>query len=416
MKKIITIAIIVLILIGVGVGMFFFLNADSSENGTPREGNFFGSLFGGGDGGSRNVIDDDLINNDDSPVIDGNIAQSGTSLQQLTNTPIAAAVIVAGSNASATPTIRYIDRLTGNILGIDLRDLDRSRFSNTTILGVREGVWSNDGNNVVLRYLDNSDVIRSFAGEVSTTSVPVGNETELPLAGGFLDNDLPAIVTSPDGNRILYLQFARRGVAGYRASFNGDNRVKVFESEFSEWIMQWINDSTISLTTKASGLFPGFLYFVNTSNGDFKKVLGDINGLTTNANKDGSKILYSESSDGKFTTHVFTPKTNASEQVTISTLPEKCVWSNTNSSVVYCGVPTTVASANYPDQWYQGIISFSDEIWRYDIEGNIGERIASPTVATQRGIDLINPLVSLGDDYLIFTNKKDSTLWSLRLQ
>ena len=54
---------------------------------------------------------------------------------------------------------------------------------------------------------------------------------------------------------------------------------------------------------------------------------------------------------------------------TLETLPEKCVWSKADASIFYCAVPENIPADNiYPDVWYQGLMSFSDAIWKVNIK------------------------------------------------
>jgi hypothetical protein len=58
-------------------------------------------------------------------------------------------------------------------------------------------------------------------------------------------------------------------------------------------------------------------------------------------------------------------------RLSISTLPEKCLWAKTGETV-FCAVPKNTIAANYPDDWYQGKIQFSDNLWSIDASnGNV---------------------------------------------
>ena len=66
--------------------------------------------------------------------------------------------------------------------------------------------------------------------------------------------------------------------------------------------------------------------------------------------------------------------------------------------------------------WYQGITSFSDSVWMIDIETQTVKVLADPVNIAGEEIDLIKPVLSQDENYLFFINKKDSSLWSLRLE
>jgi hypothetical protein len=113
--------------------------------------------------------------------------------------------------------------------------------------------------------------------------------------------------------------------------------------------------------------------------------------------------------------YVYDVVTKSYSRLGINTLPEKCTW-NKGSADVYCAVPNFIDNALYPDDWYKGEISFSDQIWKVNtITGN-AEILADPIlVPGGEDIDGIKLSVDENEKYLFFVNKKDSYLWELEL-
>ena len=113
---------------------------------------------------------------------------------------------------------------------------------------------------------------------------------------------------------------------------------------------------------------------------------------------------------------VYHTDTKVSESLGIKTLPEKCVWGGT-SDVVYCGVPTSIVSAGYPDAWYRGEVSFGDQIWKVDMTSGNATLLVDP-MTTEGGeeVDSIKLALDADENYLFFVNKKDSFLWELKLK
>jgi len=403
-KTLIAVAILIIALIGVGVWVIFSREGAPGEGGEDTSpGNLFGNLFPfGGDSGDRVTSDP----------TEGSVSDNGTidiQLRQLTTEAVAGAV----ATSSDVVKVRYLERATGNIYEMNLQNFKRKRLTNTTVIGVHETVWHKDGSQLLLRYLNENDIIKTFAGTITNSSDE--NENIGQLDGVFLGDNILYITSSPDETSILMLTRNNTGLSFTTAEFNGGNQEPVFSSPFSEWIPQWFEANTVSVTTKASALASGFLYFVDLQTGIFDKVLGDIDGLTTLVNTTGDMVLYSESGENLFTLSTLTIDEKIRSQLSVNTLPEKCVWSTIRPSVAYCGVPITITPGDYPDAWYQGLISFSDSIWEIDVEKNIVTFLVSPQEIAREEIDLINPLLSEDEKYLIFTNKKDSTLWRLSL-
>ena len=79
--------------------------------------------------------------------------------------------------------------------------------------------------------------------------------------------------------------------------------------------------------------------------------------------------------------------------------------------MLYCALPINISSSNQPDDWYQGVASFDDGIWSKNI--TTGE---SKSILSRFGADIMNIFISDDENYLIFTNKNDGTLWSLKLK
>jgi hypothetical protein len=130
-----------------------------------------------------------------------------------------------------------------------------------------------------------------------------------------------------------------------------------------EWLVSWPKEGTITLTTKPSATIPGFLYFLNSQTGNFSRVIGNINGLTTKTNRDASEVLYSDSLSGTPKLYLLNVKSGERKLLLWNTLPEKCLWSNTDVKIVYCAVPKGFPTGDYPDAWYQGLVNFTDDIW-----------------------------------------------------
>ena len=69
-------------------------------------------------------------------------------------------------------------------------------------------------------------------------------------------------------------------------------------------------------------------------------------------------------------------------------------------------VPNFIPSSQYPDDWYQGSVSFDDTVWIIDTEINLGSIIVDPNTYSEPSVDGINLILSEDENYLIFTNKK----------
>jgi hypothetical protein len=112
---------------------------------------------------------------------------------------------------------------------------------------------------------------------------------------------------------------------------------------------------------------------------------------------------------------LFDTKTGGEITAPFKTIPDKCVWSST-TPYVYCATPKTIPSAQYPDAWYQGKVSFNDTLWRMNTATGATEFLIDPSITTEMEFDATHLILDPTETYVLFTNKKDAQLWGLRIQ
>lgn len=305
---------------------------------------------------------------------------------------------------------RLVDKENGNIFDVILDSGDQYQVTNTTIPRVHEAYITNGGKNVLLRYLKEDELtIASFYGKVPEQKL--GDDiSEAPLPGTILEDDIKDVALSPDTTE-LYLQTAVGGNStGVIRNIDTKKQSVLWQHPYSEWLAQWVNKNLVTLTTKASGYVPGFVYSVDTVSGVFEKVFGGIGGLTTNTSPDGTQILFSGAGN-QINTSFYNIGDRKAFDVSIDTLAEKCVWLPTNISVL-CAVPKYVPEGVFPDNWYQGLISFDDSFWQIDSNRLLDdEELFDPSDYTTETIDAVNLSISPDGKYLLFKNKIDDSLW-----
>ncbi|MBI4692114.1 MAG: hypothetical protein HY773_01585 [Candidatus Terrybacteria bacterium] len=322
---------------------------------------------------------------------------------------------ISGAGAAST-TIRYIERSTGHIYEIEPNGRNRKRLSNITILKTFESFWSAKADKVILRYFETDQTYLSV--KTFSATLPLQGATTTAISGMFLPQSIMAVAISPEEDKIFYLDATEKGAtgppagwAGMVTDFENKKQTKIFSTPFGGFNASWPSKNIIALLTKPSAVASGFFYSLNAKTGEFKRILGDIKGLTALMSPDAERVIYSQSADRILETKVFNLKSKETTIFSLTTLPEKCVWSKTDPAVIYCSVPEILASADYPDEWYQGLISFNDSIWQNNL--SIGETILLKSAA---GLDVINPFLTRDENYFVFTDKNDNTLWSLRLK
>ncbi|OGI68745.1 hypothetical protein A3A05_00220 [Candidatus Nomurabacteria bacterium RIFCSPLOWO2_01_FULL_41_12] len=313
------------------------------------------------------------------------------------------------------PTLRYVEKATGNIYQTFVDKIEERKYSKTIIPKVYEAYFGNRGEIVVMRYLKTDDrTIETFVGNLPKEYLGESINTLREVKGYFLPNDIKDISVSPDTSKIFYLfNLSDNNIIGATLNFSDNKKIQVFDSPFTEWLSQWPNTKTITLSTKPSSAVPGYMYLFDLDKKSLIKVLGDISGLTTLMSHNNKMALYGNNS---LSLYIYSTDNGNSDILGVKTLPEKCVWGKAND-FIYCAVPKFIDVGKYPDAWYQGEVSFSDQFWKIDAKNRNASLILDPAIIVGgEEIDGIKLALDGNENYLFFVNKKDSFLWKLDLK
>ena len=339
---------------------------------------------------------------DDSPSV-VQINAGSQALVHITNEPVSGFTLVAGV-ATTSPTIRYVEQKSGHIFNVDLGNYIQNRISNTTLPNITEALFTAKGDQGIYRYLkENTETIESYFFKLSTSSL---------AAGYFLPEDIRSIAVSPSGAKIFYITENGSGAQGIVDNRDTNKKSTVFSSVFSDWTVGWPSDATVVLTTRPTSGSAGYLYFLNPATGSLKAILSGINGLTALVNSDASSVLFTDNTNSLSS---YSVKTSKSTSLGLYTLPEKCVWSKRDKNIAYCGASMQSLFGNFPDDWYQGLFSFSDNLYKVNTSTGTTSLIADMNATYSQNLDIVNPALSANEKYFIFKNKTDGTLWSIKL-
>lgn len=339
-------------------------------------------------------------------VVDSSTTKEKTTLTQIHEAPVAGAIVrtqeievTVGSTTEAvrSSSVTYVDKQTGHVFSYDPEANTADRISNTTFPGIQEVNWFTDPSKVVFRYLNSDGEIETYLGELTNGS----------LTGSYLSVDLPSIQTFEDS--LLTVSTTDRGSEGYTLKNTGRDEELSFETPFLSITIPAIGDTFIAVLTKPVSSLAGALYFYEK--GVQKRILGGINGLTALPNEDGTYTLYSESTDRGFVASLYNKENSSTRALPLSVLPEKCTWAT--KTTLYCMVPEIIPPAHYPENWYQGIISFNDSLWSINVETGVARAIAFfDETGPFDGVDLS---VDEDGEYLTFINRRDGSLWGFDL-
>ena len=407
-KKIIFTTFIVLVILAVSLfGYYFILNNENPNNGGIVD-NIRNFLPFGGDSYTPEIPTENENSNNENQNESNteNQIDFTKKLRKISSEPVSGAGIL---DTQAGGVVRYIEKATGHVYEVELFSPKASRISNTTIPLSYDAVWGNGNSSFVARYLaEDNNTVETYAMTIKNIST----STTSTLQG--IEFPVNIVDISAFGTNFFYLQKTTNGSSGVVSGFDGTKKKEVWSSPMKEFNSQFINNQTVLLNTKPLENVAGYLYSINTSNATVKKVLGPKLGLSSLANSDLSKVIFLTQANQIFLSNLDT-KTNTENELFPTTFPEKCVWSTKDKTIVYCAVPKENLNTTSLSAWYKGSVTFSDEIWKYYTTDNTSEMVMELGKEAGENIDVIKPTLSTSEQYLVFTNKKDNSLWSLDL-
>lgn len=426
--------IVGIVIVALGVLYFVFLRTPAPTVDLGPDANSEGRADRGGFGGTGGNAEPTTPTEPTTPINTTIPGERPTPpvLRKISSGPVAGGVAYdivtkVGKTSTTSTHIRFIERVNGAIYETRTDVLDTQKIASASIQKVREAFWAKDGASVYVRYVTDANpyTIETYLAKLVPSKTATTSQAALPsdisflpqeVRGSYLTRNLKEVIPSPFTlGSVFYTLLKGENLQGIVSSKDDTKRVEVLNSAITEWTSQWLASNLFAITTKASTFSDGFLYFLNTDTQKLDRVLGNIRGLTALANADQRYVVYSNSRDNNFVTRLLNTKTGAVEPFSFTVLPEKCVWSAKQVTIVYCAVPQYLPSGLYPDSWYQGTISFTDDIWKIDASTGSTKLLASLTATSKEEIDVIRPFLDPQEKYLFFTNKRDGSFWNLLL-
>jgi len=402
-KILITIVSIIVIVVGI-LTWYFFFRTNTVQ--TPTTNPVTGLPFGEGGG--------NVVPNEQNSNINGVVSDSGNKaankLFQISDAPVAG--FVAFSPKKDAPTIiRYVDRATGHIYDVNPFTLEKTKITNNTIPKIIEAYFKNDGSAVLLRSLTSSSIVQNIS---LSLIAPKASSTDslYTIITTELRGNMGDVWVGPN-NLLAYSLVDDNSIS--TSNFDGTKATRLFSSAFTDWRVQFDNPANIVLVTKTSANVSGFAYNLSTKTGALSKLVGPLNALTLTESPDNKRFAYSYNSNGQTIFALQTVDTGEITKILPATFADKCVWSKKNTGILYCGTPNSIGAFE-PDNWYRGTSHFSDQIWKFNMITATSEILAEPKKNSGIDIDTENVFLSPNEDYLIFMNKNDLTLWALKLQ
>ncbi len=300
-------------------------------------------------------------------------------------------------------SVIYYDRSTGlfNKIGADGKT---TTLSDKVFFEVEKVSWSVNRNKAVLEYPDGSNIVYDFQTGKQVTLPkhwkdfswsPTGQQLILKSMGDSEETRWLA-VTNADGSQARRLEHL------------GDKDASVYPS----WSP---NNQIVAMYTEDKDFNRQNLYFLGLNNENFKSTIIEGRGLQAKWSTTGDKLLYSvHSNNSDYRPTLWIVEAHGEnigdnrQNLKLETWADKCTFAD--NTTIYCAVPTSLSDAAglFPEQFD---VSPTD-IYKIDLATGFRSKIATPT----GNINIGNIFASADGNYLYFTAKTDSKLYSIRLQ
>lgn len=405
MQRTLIIGATVVVLAGAGVAGYFYFSNDANITVAPSA------------SGDANlpIIDrtmpapvTEVGETSTTTIISPNTPVQGTAarLVKISAGPVVPGAIVvskpATASSSAMATVSYIERQSGNVYSYLVNTGTRTRISNRTVPGIQSAVWFPNASSTLVRYLSGNDF-----STVNSYALPANGS-----GGFFLPQNLSDVAVSEAG--ILTLSSGVNGSIVSLSRTDGTQAKEIFTTPLSSLRISFAGKGQYLAFTKSSAGLAGNAFLIDSS-GRFSRVAGPLNGLVAKASPSGKWVLVSYTSNGTMQMSLVNTAAGETLPLPVATIADKCVWT-ADDSAIYCGVPLDPSpNFSYPDDWYQGAVSFSDRIWKIDVSGRYAQFVLDFEKEDMGRFDVNALAIDLLNTVLVFVNKNDGSLWSYSL-
>ncbi len=402
-----TVAAIIVTLLGGLAGWYLFINKQISATDAQDSARGFDAspTFGGAIGSGISNLVGSVIGD-----IVGSSGEESTvapELWRITRTPVAGLGF-----AATTSKLYFAERASGNVLIADPSVSEIARLTNTLVPKVEEAHFAADGS-VVLRSIDDSGTITTFAAKIATSTSPAAGDTPNKLEGVYLPEGILSLEARSNPNELFYILKENDGSSALSSAWLGTDQKRVLASALSDWQAMITSDGARYVAQNASDDVSGFVFKV-TSSGALERVIGNLPGLTVLPRANSTAILYSTSGNGSVALFGRTGAQNTDVRLPIRTISEKCVWAPGQALIAYCAVPQTPPSGTFLRDRYDGSVHTADAWWRVDVSANSAEQIFAPELDI--ALDVESPRIDESGTHIAFINGADKTLWMLTIK
>lgn len=390
MKKItiITVLFVLIILISV-LGYFLIINKNTSTTTNPEINTLFPSL---------EKVKEIIFGNNISDIVDNINPISDTKNSPKQFRKIRDKVLTFTFDNDGN--IIFIDKNNGNVFSINPDSEEETRLSNNTFINVdKPTLQTYDDDTLIVSFVDKNTNVLQYIDLKNSTST-LNKTVKIPISINSIDinpyKKSSVVLENKNGDGYLLVYDFDTGKQSY-----------IGKESYDDWNINFLSNSLISLQTKTSSLYPGFLYLLDLNKLSKNKILGNINGLESLVSHDGKKVIFTKNEpSGELTTILYDIENKKSKVLNIKTFPyEKCTWTK-DDATIFCLVPKTFPTKISIDDWYKGLISFSDNIFSIDVDNS--RSFLERNIDTN--LDFVSVKINKNESSLVMLDKNND-LW-----
>lgn len=312
----------------------------------------------------------------------------------------------AVSPAISGEKVFYYSKTDGVVWETDFEGQSPRSITNITIPDIISTIWSSDKTLTISAYQEKNITKKTLFDFLTRKA------TEL-------DARIKSISFSPSQNKIAYQMIDTKTDinAIFISDPNGLNSKNIFPVRAENLKIYWPSEDMVAFASAPSGIVQGsaFSKKISDQSSGLAKIIGNIYGLTIKFAPSGNELIYSQTDQyGHSPKLSFLKSGFLSQDTNLNTLSDKCAFAESGN--IYCAVPRLInGSLVLPDDFYKNTADFSDMFFKIDASANQSAMIMDPG-DFKYNFNASDLVVSPDEDYLIFINKKDGLLYSIRLK
>ena len=403
--RLVMIAIVVVALGGL-LGWYYFLQGAQQQTNAQSAARGYGSVAPSftGSAGSTYQNAASTLGGAETTSTPGPVSR----LWEVSQVPIAG----FGWEGNSTPTLRFVERSSGNVLEASPSNGSVVRLTDTLRAEIYQALLTRDGS-VLERSVDQNGTIVTFAGVAASSSASTATSSPDTLQGIEFAQNIRAIAADPLSDTLYYTISEPSGISLVSTNWAGQKEKQLFTSAITQWHLFADGDGTVILLQAPADGVEGYAY--RLQKGGSLSLLAQAPGLTLLPNASSSALMYGASQGGQLSLFVQSSANASPARVSLQTVADKCAWAPGKSLIAYCGAPTQVPSQQFLDDWYKGIVHTSDKFYEIDAQAASTTLLYDPSGGAQAALDVEDPMVDPTGQYIAFINAADQSLWVLRI-